>query len=88
MTFYTPRVSLVTIASLLAVALVTVSICISEFYHTHFDVLRSKEYYLCRPMGITTKFRRAQLNRRRIALSYDYNIKFRKRDIEKKKQVK
>ena len=87
MTFYNPTVSLVTIANLF-ITLVTVIVSNSEYYCSHFEVLRSKGHCLCRPMGLTTKFRRAQLNRRRIALTYDYNITFRKRDIEKKKQVK
>ena len=85
MTFYNPSVSLVTSANLL-ITLVTVIVYTSEFYRCHFEVLRSKGH--CRSMGLTTKFRRTQLHRRRIALSYNYNITFRKRDVEKKKQVK
>ena len=88
MTFYNPTVSVVIIANLL-ITLVNVIVCTSEIYCSHFEVIRSKGHSLCRPMGLTTKFRRAQLPRRRIAFTpYDYNITFRKRDIAKKKQVK
>ena len=73
----------------LLITLVNVIVCTSEIYCSQFEVLRSKGQYLCRPMGLTTKFRRTQLPRRRIAFTpYDYNITFKKRDVEKKKQVK
>ena len=85
MTFYNPTVVLATVATILIVALVTV-VCTYKFtFKSCFEVLRSKRFY--HPMGITTKFRRHPLPRRRISIGYNYNISFRKRDIEKKKQV-
>ena len=85
MTFYNPNVTLVTVANFLVVALVT-SVYTCDFTcQSCFEVLRSKGFYL--PMGLTTKFRRAPLSRRRVTLGYEYNISFKKRDIEKKRQV-
>ena len=86
MTFYNPTVTLVTVASFLVVAIVT-AVCTCDYTckSCHFEVIRSKGFY--RSMGITAKFRRAPLQRRRVTLDHHYNISFKKRDIEKKKQV-